>query len=272
MTKWLDGRELQGYIKERQARQVRNLRQTHRIVPKLLIVRSDQDNLTIDKYIQLKKSYASDILIEVEIEILSQNDIAARIEKANADSTIQGIIIQLPLADSSQTEELCRLIAPEKDVDGLSGVGLYPSATAQAIDWLLAGYNVELVDKKITLVGNGKLVGNPLGQMWKARGLDVAILDESSDSVIDTLKQGDVIVSATGVAGLIRSESIKEGAVVVDAGVASEQGVLAGDVDDAVRAREDVTITPKIGGVGPLTVAVLFDHVIEACQRQAGLL
>lgn len=272
MAKQLNGLELQGFIKERQLRQVRNLRQEHKIVPKLLIIKSPSAGSVIDTYVRMKVAYAEDILIEVEVRAVPEKDMKQYIVTANADSTIQGIIVQLPLEDKSQIDTICNSIDSTKDVDGLGRAALYPSATAQAIDWLLAGYNVALEGKHIAIVGNGKLVGNPLGRMWKQRGLAVTMLDNTSDNVNEVLAASDIIVTATGVPRLIKSEHVKQGAVVVDAGTASESGQIVGDVDPMVRERSDLTITPAKGGVGPLTYTVLFDHLIEACLRRAGKL
>ena len=167
------------------------------------------------------------------------------------------------------------LITPKKDVDGLAqnydnsdtaSKRKFESATATAINWLLTGYNIDLAGKKIALVGRGRLVGAPLERMWKASGLDVTVFRHDSD--LGLLSDYDVIVTATGVPHLIKSKMVAPGAVVVDAGTASEDGVLVGDVDDAVRERTDLSaITPKIGGVGPLTVSVLFEDVIAAAQQ-----
>lgn len=270
--KKLNGLELQGFIKERQARQVRNLRQEHGISPKLVIIMSENANQAIQTYVRMKTRYAADILIDVDVQKLAQNEMGAAITRANADENVQGVILQLPLDDPRETEKLCEMIAPEKDVDGLSSGGNYPSATAQAIDWLLNGYNVELEGKKIALVGRGKLVGAPLEKMWLERGLDVQVFDKQNPPTEQILRNCDVIVTATGVPHLIKTEMIKSGATIVDAGTASEDGVLVGDVDDEVFARDDVIITPRKGGVGPLTYTALFDHLIEACLRRAGKL
>ena len=272
MTRLLSGSDLQGFIEERQLRQVRNLRQEHGVIPKLVIVKSPSASTVIDTYIRMKQRYAGDILIEVEVATIEEKEMPVYITKANSDSKVQGIIVQLPLLDVSQTEIICNTIDPKKDVDGLGVNAAFPSATAQAIDWLLAGYNVELKGKKIAIVGNGMLVGKPLSAMWKNRELDVTTLDIDSTDMGEVLQESDIIVSATGVPRLITADNVKQKAVVVDAGTASEGGHIVGDVDDAVRQREDVTITPAKGGVGPLTYTVLFDHLIEACLRQAGQL
>lgn len=269
MTKLLNGSELVGYIKERQAKQVRALRQASRVFPRLAVIKSTSSSEVIDVYVRMKQRYGDDILIETVVETLDEADMPAAIERLNADDSIHGIIVQLPLADPLKTDEIVDMIAPEKDVDGLGKDGGFDSATASAINWLLAGYGVDLGGKKIAIVGNGRLVGAPLVKMWRASGYDVTVLDENSENVAETLRDSAVIVSATGVPRLITSDMVAIGATVVDAGTASENGVIVGDVDQVVRERDDVKITPEKGGVGPLTIAMLFDHVIQAAQNVA---
>lgn len=257
--KILNGSDLAGFVKERQAHQVRSLK--HK--PHLLIIR-DSDNPVIAKYVNLKIKYGQDIGIKV-IDYLakSADDIADKIISANQNSNISGIIIQLPLTDQAKTEELCNLIAPSKDVDGLGEKANFDSATATAINWLLAGYDIKLDQQKIALVGRGKLVGAPLYKMFKNSGYDVTLFHRGSD--LTKLNQYDIIITATGKPGLISDSMVKPGTCVVDAGTASEDGVLKGDVADDVRARTDLAaITPAIGGVGPLTISCLFDHIIQA--------
>jgi methylenetetrahydrofolate dehydrogenase (NADP+)/methenyltetrahydrofolate cyclohydrolase len=136
-----------------------------------------------------------------------------------------------------------------------------------AINWLLAGYAIDLRAKKITIVGKGRLVGAPLARMWQDSGYNVTVLGKSAGDITEIIKSSDVIVTATGVPGLISATMIPVGAVVVDAGTASEDGVIVGDISADVRGRDDLTITPEKGGVGPLTVAALFDNVITAASR-----
>lgn len=260
--KILDGKELAGFVKERQARMMRERAGSGLKAPKLLIIR-DSDNPVIVKYVNLKKRYGEDIGVEVEDLLVSGVDEArAAISKANKDASISGIIVQLPLRERERTDEVLREIAAKKDVDGLNN-GRFESATATAINWLLAGHGVELAGKKIAIVGYGRLVGKPLAKMWQNSGYDVSVFRHDSD--LNLLKSFNVIVSATGVPHLIKSKMVAPGAIVVDAGTASEDGVLVGDLDDAVRERDDLAaITPRIGGVGPLTVGVLFEDVIAA--------
>lgn len=263
--KLLNGRELADYIKARQIHQVRALRQAHKVLPCLAIVQTT-DNPVIDKYVSLKQQYGADILVDVHVYKIKQNQLLETIEKLNNDSLIHGIIVQLPLSNPSETLTAVNTVVAEKDVDGLGVNSSYDPATPIAINWLLAGYNVNLAGKKIAIVGNGRLVGSPLSQMWINSGYDVTVFDETSGDLHNKLTEYDLIVSATGTAGLIASTDIKQGAVVVDAGTSSEHGKIVGDVDDNVRQREDLTITPKVGGVGPLTVAALFENLIHAAN------
>lgn len=266
--KELNGAELAGFIKERQARQVRNLRQAHKIAPKLAIVQT-KDDPVINNYVGLKKRYAADIFIEVEEHLVPQEKAAETIEALNNDSAVHGIIVQLPLEDVSETDKLINLVAAEKDVDALGEKATFDPATPMAINWLLAGYNVALEHKNIVIVGKGKLVGAPLAKMWQASGLGVEILDAKTPEAdfLQAVKNAQIIVTGTGVPGVIKSEMVAPNTVVVDAGVATEEGKLVGDLADDVRGRDDLVITPQKGGVGPLTVCALFDNVIRAARQ-----
>lgn len=265
--KVLNGSELAGFIKERQAKAVRALRQAHRILPKLAIVQVNDDPV-INTYVRLKKRYGEDILIDVDVHFIQQTEAAALIRRLNADESVHGIIVQLPLTDKSQTDELVNLVDPAKDVDALGSAAAFDPATPMAINWLMAGYGVELVQKRIVIVGNGRLVGAPLAQMWRNSGLDVTVVDRDTADIPSIVQQSEVVVTAAGVPGLIKSSMLRPDTVVVDAAVASENGELLGDLDAEVRGRQDLTVTPVKGGVGPLTVSALFDNVIRAAQAR----
>ena len=262
----LNGSELAGFIKERQAKQVRALRQAWHINPRLAIV-TDVENPVIEMYMRLKQRYGADILIDVEIHRVPAGGALEVIQELNNRDDVQGIILQLPISNSDQTEELLESIREDKDVDGLRKRAIFQAATPTAISWLLAGYGIDLKGKKVAIVGRGRLVGAPLEKMWLKSGVDVTVFEKGDD--LSQLINYDIIVSATGVPGLIKSQMIKTKTVVVDAGTASENGKIVGDVSEEVRQRNDVIITPKKGGVGPLTVSALFDNVITACLKIA---
>lgn len=267
MAKLLNGAELVGYIKERQARQVRSLRQAHGITPRLVIMKAPDSSEVINVYVRLKQRYGEDILIETVVEEAAAADMGDAISRHNIDPRTHGIIVQLPVKGASDTDAVLNRLAPQKDVDGLGKKAAFDSATAAAISWLLAGYGINLKDTAITIVGNGRLVGAPLAKLWRDSGLNVTVLDENVNDLKSALSRSQVIVSAAGVPGLIKNDMVPAGAVVVDAGTTSENGMIMGDVVSTVRERHDITVTPVRGGVGPLTIAMLFDHVIQAAQK-----
>lgn len=266
--KILNGRELAEFIQERQAPAVRALRQAHGIAPKLAIIKT-KDDPVIDTYMKLKKRYGGDIGIEVQIFDIKQSEAEQTISQLNEDSSVHGIIVQLPLDDPSQTDRIVGLVSPAKDVDALGEQAKFDPATPTAILWLLAGYNVDLKGKNILLIGKGKLVGAPLQKMLLSMGHKVTVADRTTDDLSALTLQADIIVTATGRPAILYPDMIKQKAVVVDAGVASEDGKTVGDVASDVYLREDLTITPVKGGVGPLTVCALFENVITAARRTA---
>lgn len=266
--KSLNGQELAEFIKERQAHQVRGLRQAHKVFPKLAIVVT-VDNPVIETYMRLKCQYGEDILIDVDVHRVKQTEVQGTLNMLSKDDSVHGIIVQLPLEDPSQTDAVVNMVAPEKDVDALGKDAQFDPATPMAIMWLLAGHNVDLAGKRVLLVGRGKLVGAPLEKMLRESEVDVHVADRDTSDLKQETLEADVIITATGNPAVLSADMIKPDAVVVDAGVASESGKTVGDLADDVYERDDLKVTPKKGGVGPLTVCALFENVIRAAQRKA---
>ena len=266
--KSLNGNELAGFIKERQAHQVRALRQAHDIAPKLAIVVT-VDNPIIETYMRLKQRYGEDILVDVDIHRVEITEVEELLNMLSNDDSVHGVIVQLPLSDPERTDKVVNMVNPAKDVDALGSEAQFDPATPMAILWLLSGYNVDLAGKRILLIGRGKLVGQPLEKILMTSDFDVHVADRSTPDLANETQETDIIITATGSPAILKSDMVKEKAVVVDAGVASEDGKTVGDVADDVYDRDDLTLTPKKGGVGPLTVCALFENVIRAAQRVA---
>ena len=264
--KSLNGAELAGFIKENQLRAVRTLTSLNGVTPKLAIIRTNPDPV-VDSYMRLKQGYGTDIGAIVDVHTIDQSEALQRIKELNADDSVHGIIVQIPLPDPSQTTDILNAVAAGKDVDGLAAETTFDPATPMAINWLLAGYNVDLPSKKLVIVGHGRLVGAPLARIWRASGLEVGIGDRQTADLGALTREADVIVTATGVPGVIKKDMIKPNAIIVDAGVATDSNGLIGDVDPEVREMPDITITPEKGGVGPLTVCALFENVIQSARR-----
>jgi len=265
--KLLNGLDVASYIKNRQLSEARALRQAHEITPRLAIIRTNPDPI-VDSYMKLKQSYGDDVAVAVDVHTVKQGEALAVIKKLNKDTSVHGIIIQIPLPDPSQSDEILNAVAKEKDVDGLSKDTLFDAPTPLAITWLLAAYNVDLKHKKIVIVGHGRLVGRPLERLWKTTQLDVTVATKTTKDLGNLTRQADVLVCATGSPALITDDMVKPDAVIVDAGVATDKNGLIGDVSPSVRILPDITITPEKGGVGPLTICALFENVLRAARSR----
>jgi methylenetetrahydrofolate dehydrogenase (NADP+)/methenyltetrahydrofolate cyclohydrolase len=266
--KLLSGLDLASYIKERQLHQSRSLRQSSGVTPRLAIVRTNP-SAVVNSYMKMKQAYGEDIAVEVIVHDVDQKDALATIKMLNDDPETHGIIVQIPLPDISQTDEILNAVDIHKDVDGLAANTTFDAATPMAINWLIAGYNIDLRGKNIVIVGNGRLVGKPLAALWKASELPVTVIDRSVPNIAEVTKEADVLVCATGVPALITADMIKPDAIIVDAGVATDSNGLVGDIAASVRELPNITITPEKGGVGPLTICALFDNVLRAALASA---
>ncbi len=261
--KELIGSDIAGFVKERQGSSVRSLE----VQPCLAIVRTNKALVT-DVFLRIKQKYAEDIGALIELVETSDELLPSVIQSLNARTDVNGIVIQLPLNDPKFTESVLSLVSQKKDIDGLGKNPIYDPATPTAILWLLASYNIDLRGKKVLVIGQGRLVGAPLTKMLLDSGVDVATADDTTTNLRDLCLNSQIIISATGQPGLITNEMVPIDAIVIDAGIATDNGEVVGDVSDEVRERPDVTITPKKGGVGPLTVSALFENLLKAVRSQ----
>lgn len=202
-----------------------------------------------------------------------ESKVLSIIDRFNEDPSIGGIILQLPTPRHLNTPYIINHIKPEKDVDGLSVANMsslyagtigHRPCTAEGVIKLIDFYNIETRGKHVVIVGRSNLVGRPLS-VWlssKSRNATVTLCNSHTSNLKELCKQADILISAVGFPKLITAEMVKEGAFVIDVGInRDEKGKLCGDVDfDKVKEIAQ-GITPVPGGVGPLTVATLIDHL-----------
>jgi methylenetetrahydrofolate dehydrogenase (NADP+)/methenyltetrahydrofolate cyclohydrolase len=179
--------------------------------------------------------------------------------------------VQLPLPTHLDTEAICAAIPVQKDPDLLSRKAqenfihsssvILPPVVA-AIDTIFSKYEVSLLDKKVAVIGQGKLVGVPVVTWIKQKGILSLIVDRKMLDDKSCLKEADVIISGAGVLNLITMDMVKDGVVLIDAGTSEAGGKIAGDIDPAC-AIKAALFTPVPGGVGPVTVAMLFRNLLE---------
>ena len=207
----------------------------------------------------------------------TQADVEAVVDELNADPSCTGYIVQLPLPAGIDAGAILERMAPAKDADGLHPTNLGRlvlgragplPCTPRGIVELLRRYDVALAGADVVVVGRGVTVGRPLGLLLtrRAENATVTLCHTGTRDVQDHLRRADIIVSAAGVPGLVRPDSVRPGAAVLDVGITRTDAGLVGDVDPAVREVAG-WLAPMPGGVGPMTRAMLLLNVVEAAEQ-----
>ena len=208
-----------------------------------------------------------------------QEELIALIDHLNADSSVSGILCQLPVPEHIDSEELIRRISPEKDVDCfhpqnvgavVTGGNVFLPCTPAGIIEMLHHENIATVGKNCVIVGRSNIVGKPMALLLLRENGTVTVAHSRTKDLKEVTKRADILVVAVGKPKMITAEYVKEGAVVIDVGIhRNEENKLCGDVDfDSV---EPVcsAITPVPGGVGPMTIAMLMNNCLESVSLQA---
>lgn len=212
-------------------------------------------------------------------EETSQDELVALIERLNADASIDGILVQLPLPRQIDTQVIIETIHPDKDVDGFhpynmgrlaTRIPLLRPCTPRGVMTLLAEYGISAKSKKAVIVGASNIVGRPLALEMLLAGATTTVCHRWTKNLAEEVGQADIVVAAAGKPGLIKGEWIRPGAVVIDVGINRlEDGSLSGDVEfDVARTRASF-ITPVPGGVGPMTVATLLQNTLDSANLHA---
>ena len=212
---------------------------------------------------------------------ITQGELIKLIHELNRNEDINGILVQLPLYKHLNSQEIIELIDPKKDVDGFHPInvgklncGLKPYAiccTPKGIIKLLKTYKINPSGKNVVVIGRSNIVGKPVATLLTNENATVTLAHSKTKNLKEITKKADIIVSATGVAHLIKTDMIKKGAVVIDVGINKQaNGKLIGDVDfDKVKNIASY-ITPVPGGVGPMTIACLMENTYELFLAQNG--
>jgi methylenetetrahydrofolate dehydrogenase (NADP+)/methenyltetrahydrofolate cyclohydrolase len=282
----LDGRAAAKTVRAELVRRVAAL-EARGVRPGLRILQVGSDPAS-SIYVASKEKASAKVGIDTRVERLPESaglaDIAKVVGDWNQDSSVHGLIVQLPLPRGVDSHAVLGLVSPDKDADGLSPASLgalasgrpgFMPATPSGIIELLLRNGITIPGKRVVIVGRGELVGRPLASMLLLRGergdATVTVCHSRTRDLGAVCRTAEVLVVATGRAGLVTGEMVSEGVVVVDAGTNSIGGKLVGDVDfESVAARASA-ITPVPGGVGPMTVAMLLANAVRAAELASGV-
>jgi len=220
------------------------------------IVMADGDKAT-ESFVKIKTRMAD--RLSVEVRRYAPQDMARAITECD------GIIVQLPISDS---EQLLANLPAEKDLDALGPAPWVRAPVAEAIAEVLARANVDPRGMRTVVVGAGRLVGAPAAQLLKDLGAEVSVITQTRGS-LDDLKSADIVVLGAGEPGLIKSEMLKPGVVLIDAGTSESAGKLAGDADPTCAGVSSI-FTPVPGGIGPIAVAMIFKNLFALAKKNSG--
>ena len=286
----LDGKQLAARMRAEIARRVAELKTKHGVVPGLAVVLVGEDPASVS-YVTAKEKACEDAgMFSREIRLpadTSEAKVLDVVRGLNADDSVHGILVQLPLPKQINEQAVIHAIAPEKDVDGFTPVNVgrmmlgedcFLPCTPHGVIKMLQAAGVETSGKHAVVVGRSNIVGKPVAQllMRKAPGgnATVTVCHTGTKDLGLFTRQADILVVAAGRAGTVTADMIKPGAAVIDVGVnrisdaTKKNGFrLAGDVDFQSAKEVAGVITPVPGGVGPMTITMLLENTVQAAAR-----
>lgn len=288
----LDGKALSQTIQAEIAEQVKILKVNHDITPGLAAILVG-DNPASKIYVSKKAEACDKVGFYSETLILpsqtSQDELLNHIHRLNAEPKIHGILVQLPLPDHINENEVILAVNPEKDVDGFHPVNVgkmviakeegFLPCTPLGIQTLLLRNGIETKGKHVVVIGRSNIVGKPMAiiLMQKAAGADatVTVCHSRTQNITDVIRLGDIVIAAMGRAQFVKADMIKPGAVVIDVGMnripdaTKKSGSrLCGDVDFDEVKEVAGAITPVPGGVGPMTIAMLLSNTLKSAMNK----
>ena len=290
----LDGKQTSNDIKEEIKATVSEMKARGERVPHLaaVLVGNDGASLTYvgSKVRSCERIGIHSTLIQLE-ENITEEALLAQIESLNANPDIDGYIVQLPLPKHIDEQRVLLAVAPEKDVDGFHPLNFgrmaleleaFIPATPFGIIELLKRYQIPTSGKHCVVIGRSHIVGRPISILMSQKGpagnATVTLAHSRTENLKALTLQADIIVSALGIPEFLKADMVKEGVIVIDVGItrvpdaaATKGYVIKGDVAYEEVAAKAQAITPVPGGVGPMTIAMLLENTLLACQRKDAL-
>ncbi len=284
MAKILDGKAVSQRIKDELKVEVESIK-AKGVNPGLAVVIVG-DNPASRVYVNSKKKACAEIGIasfEYALEeSTTEEELLTLVKKLNDDSTVNGILVQLPLPKHINEETIINAITPQKDVDAFHPVNVgkimignfdFLPCTPAGVMELIKESNIDLEGKKCVVVGRSNIVGKPQSMLLLHKNATVTICHSRTKNLKEECLQADVLVVAVGRANMITGDMIKEGAVVIDVGMNRlPDKKLCGDVDFESASKVASYITPVPGGVGPMTIATLMKNTVTAAKKAGNLI
>ena len=280
MAQLIDGKKISKQIKDELKEEVQRLGESGKNAC-LAVVQVGNDPAS-SVYVNNKKKACAYIGIgskSYELpEATTEEELVALVEDLNADETVNGILVQLPLPAHIDADRIIRTISPDKDVDGFHPVSVgrlwigekgFLSCTPAGIIQLLKRSGIAIEGKECVVIGRSNIVGKPMAALLLRENGTVTVAHSRTKDLKEVAKRADILIVAIGKKKFITAEYVKEGAVVIDVGMhRDENNHLCGDVDFEDVEPHTSAITPVPGGVGPMTIVMLMDNCVETMRTQ----
>lgn len=278
MANIIDGKATAAWLREQLKSEVEGLIQRHGVVPRLAVILVG-DNPASESYVKgkeaaCKKAGIVSTLVRLPADCLAK-DLEDAIDRLNADASVHGILLQLPIPKHLNADAFVNRIRADKDVDGFTDANvakltvgkprLVP-CTPLGVMRLLALYSIPVAGKHAVVVGRSQIVGRPMASLLLKDNATVTICHSKTTDLKGMCQTADVLIAAIGVPGMIDASYVKPGAVVIDVGISKVDGSIKGDVDFESVEPIASWITPVPGGVGPMTIACLLENTL-VCYR-----
>ncbi len=284
MAAIIDGKAVSASVKERVAQEAAQLQKERGLTVCLAVVIVG-NNPASRVYVNNKKKACEAVgFLSREYalpEETTQEELLTLVRELNADSTVHGILVQLPLPKQIDEKAVIHAIVPEKDVDAFHPVNVgkimigdyafLPCTPAGVIE-LIDSIGLDLTGKHCVVIGRSNIVGKPMSMLLLHRNATVTVCHSKTEQLKEHCRQADVLVAAVGKANFVTADMVKEGAVVIDVGMNRlDNGKLCGDVEFESVSEAAAYITPVPGGVGPMTIAMLMQNTLTAAKAQNGI-
>ena len=281
MAKIIDGKATSTAVREEIKHEVKQFVNEYNKTPGLAVVIVGA-NPASQVYVRNKHKACGEVGIYSEVHELPENttevELLALVDKLNADDKINGILVQLPLPKHLDEEKVVLRIDPKKDVDAFHPVNVgkimignfsFLPCTPAGVMELLKHYGIDPSGKHCVIIGRSNIVGKPQAMLMLKENATVTICHSKTANLAEITKQADILVAAVGRENFVKSNMVKEGAVVIDVGInRNTDGKLCGDVDFASVEPVASYITPVPGGVGPMTITMLLKNTLTAAKEQ----
>jgi methylenetetrahydrofolate dehydrogenase (NADP+)/methenyltetrahydrofolate cyclohydrolase len=282
MAQVIDGKMVAAKVKEEVREGVKKLVAQKGVTPKLTVVLVGEDPAS-HIYVRNKERGCAEVGMISEVRRMpattKQEELINIVKGLNADTSVHGILVQLPLPAGLKEQAILDVVDPRKDVDGLHPINMgkllkgdesgFVACTPQGIIELILSTGTEIQGKEAVVVGRSNIVGKPAAILLLQKNATVTVCHSRTKSLGEVTRRADILVAAVGIPKIIQGDMVKEGAVIIDVGTNRVAEKLVGDVDFQAAQERAGFITPVPGGVGPMTIALLMKNTLKAARLLA---